>query len=264
MIVAFVFILGLFIGSFLNVVIYRLHREESFVKGFSKCLFCGHRLYPKDLVPIFSFLWLKAKCRYCKTAISWQYFLVELATALGFVLVFLRLFSSTDLQTWLGALTVLSSLQLLFWWLMFCFLLIIFVYDLKYYLILDKVSIPAIFLALALNLFLGHTWQSLALGILIGGGFFLLQFILSQGKWIGGGDIRVGILMGAALGFSHVLAALFLAYILGGIFATFLLIFGKKHLGDKLPFGTFLTLATFVILLYGDVLIRWYLTLWGI
>jgi leader peptidase (prepilin peptidase)/N-methyltransferase len=264
MIVAFVFILGLFIGSFLNVVIYRLHREESFVKGFSKCLFCGHRLYPKDLVPIFSFLWLKAKCRYCKTAISWQYFLVELATALGFVLVFLRLFVSTDLQTWLGALNFLSVFQLLFWWLMFCFLLIIFVYDLKYYLILDKVSIPAIILALGFNLFIGQTWQSLALGILLGGGFFLLQFILSQGKWIGGGDIRVGFLMGALLGFSHVLAALFLAYILGGLFATVLLLSGKKHLGDKLPFGTFLTLSTFMILLYGDVLIRWYLTVWSI
>lgn len=264
MIVVFIFILGLFIGSFLNVVIYRLHRAESFVKGFSKCLFCGHRLYPKDLVPIFSFLWLKAKCRYCKAHISWQYFSVELATALGFCLIFWRLFPSLDLQMFLATLTIMGALKLIFWWLIFSFLVVIFVYDLRYYLILDTVSLPAIILALLANLFLGQTWQSLTLGVLVGGGFFLLQFVLSRGKWIGGGDIRVGILMGAILAWPQVLTALFLAYILGGLFASVLLIMQKKHWGDKLPFGTFLTLATFITLLYGDVLVRWYWAIWGL
>ena len=263
MLVVFIFILGLFIGSFLNVVIYRLHREESFVKGFSKCLFCGHRLYPKDLVPIFNFLWLKAKCRYCKTAISWQYFLVELATATMFVLVFWHIFGQVDIQSWLLTLTWQNALHLIFWWLMASFLLIIFVYDLKYYLILDQVSLPAIVLAFVANLFLGQTWQGLALAILVGGGFFLLQFVLSKGKWIGGGDIRVGLLMGAILSWPQIITALFLSYILGGLFAAGLLIFGKKSWGDKLPFGTFLTVATFVTMLYGETLIRWYWTLCG-
>ncbi len=263
MIVVFIFLLGLFIGSFLNVVIYRLHREESFVKGFSKCLFCGHRLYPKDLVPIFSFLWLKAKCRYCKTAISWQYFLVELATALMFVLVFWHISGFVDLQSWLTTLNFQNTLQLFFWWLMSSFLLIIFVYDLKYYLILDQVSLPAIALALIANLFLGQTLQALLIAMLVGGGFFLLQFVLSKGKWIGGGDIRVGLLMGAILSWPQVITALFVAYILGGLFAAALLIFGKKALGDKLPFGTFLAVATFVTMLYGETLIRWYWALCG-
>lgn len=262
MLVAFVFILGLFVGSFLNVVIYRLHRAESFVKGFSKCLFCGHRLYPMDLFPLFSFVFLRGKCRYCKTKISWQYFLVELATACGFVLIFTHIFTETNIIFWLNNLDLLALAQLFFWWLMLCFLLIIFVYDLKYYLILDQVSLPAIVLAFVINLFFGFAWQALLLAVVVGGGFFLLQFLLSKGKWIGGGDVRIGLLMGALLSWPKVLTALFLAYVLGGLFATGLLLFKKKSWGDKLPFGTFLTLATFIVLLYGEALIRWYFNLW--
>lgn len=262
MLLAFVFILGLFVGSFLNVVVYRLHREESFVKGFSKCLFCGHRLYPKDLVPLFSFLFLKGKCRYCRHKIAKQYFLMELATAVGFTLIALVLWQSLDSQIILTSISNLLIFQTLAWWIFFSFLLIIFVYDLKYYLILDTVSLPAIVLAFIFNLFLGFSWQNLLLGALVGGGFFFLQFIISRGKWIGGGDIRLGLLMGALLGWPQVLTALFLAYLLGSIFAIGLLLAKKKHWGDKLPFGTFLSLATFIVLLYGDILINWYWSLW--
>ncbi|MCB9802852.1 prepilin peptidase [Candidatus Nomurabacteria bacterium] len=261
MLVAFVFILGLFVGSFLNVVIYRLHRAESFVKGFSKCLFCGHRLFPQDLVPLFSFVFLKGKCRYCKTKISWQYFLVELATAIGFVLIFWKIFQTNELAIFqLANLSIFA--HLIFWWIIFAFLLLIFVYDLKYYLILDKVSLPAIAFAFVVNLFFGFSWLNLLLAAAVGGGFFLLQFVLSNGKWIGGGDVRIGLLMGMILGWPQVLTALFLAYVLGGLFASGLLIFKKKHWGDKLPFGTFLTLATFIVLLYGETLINFYWSFW--
>ena len=98
--------------------------------------------------------------------------------------------------------------------------------------------------------------------MLVGGGFFLAQFVLSKGKWIGGGDIRLGLLMGAILGWTGVLLGLFVAYMLGGVFASILLLSKKKHLGDKLPFGTFLTIATFIVLLYGDILFKWYISLW--
>ncbi len=262
MLLAFVFILGLFVGSFLNVVVYRLHREESFVKGFSKCLFCGHRLYPKDLVPLFSFLFLKGKCRYCRHKIAKQYFLMELATAIGFTLIAWHFWQSADSQVILASFNGLLALKLWTWALFFSWLLIIFVYDLKYYLILDQVTLPAVIIAFILNLFLGFSWASLLLGAVVGGGFFFLQFIVSKGKWIGGGDIRLGLLMGMILGWPHVLVALFLAYLLGSVFAVGLLLAGKKHWGDKLPFGTFLSLATFVVLLYGDILISWYWSLW--
>ena len=262
MTVAFVFILGLFVGSFLNVVIYRLHRAESFVKGFSKCLFCGHRLYPRDLIPLLSLLYLRGKCRYCRHKVSWQYFWVELATALSFVVIFWYIFAVTDPNIFLLQLNWLLGLQLIGWWVFASVLVVIFVYDLRYYLILDKVSLPAVFFALIVNILLGQSWISLILAMIIGGGFFFGQFVLSKGKWIGGGDIRLGLLMGAILGWPGVLLGLFLAYILGGIFAAGLLLFRKKHWGDKLPFGTFLALATFIILLYGDILFNWYTSLW--
>ena len=262
MTVVFVFILGLFIGSFLNVVIYRLHRAESFIKGFSKCLFCGHRLYAKDLVPIFSFLFLRGRCRYCRRSISWQYFSVELVTGLSFALIFWHIFGLWDLNIWWNNITLILGAQLLIWWIFVAFLIIIFVYDLRYYLILDKVSLPAIVLVFIANLFLGHSWLTLLIAALIGGGFFLAQFVLSQGKWIGGGDIRLGFLMGMILGWPHILTGLFLAYIFGSVIGLCLIAMSKKKFSSKVPFGTFLTLATFIALLYGDVLLNWYLTLW--
>lgn len=262
MTVVFVFILGLFFGSFINVVIFRLHRKESFVKGFSKCLFCQHRLYTKDLVPLFSFLWLKGKCRYCQHKFSQQYFWVELFTALAFTTIWWQIFPTTDMAIWLDQATWLNSVQLIGWWLLAAWLIVIFVYDLKYYLILDKVSLPAIVFALILNIILGHTWWNLLLAALVAGGFFLLQFLVSKGKWIGGGDIRLGFLMGVILGWPQVITALFLAYLIGSIVGVFLLVNKKKGWGDKLPFGTFLSLATVIVLLYGEQLVNWYWSLW--
>ncbi|MFA6307868.1 MAG: prepilin peptidase [Patescibacteria group bacterium] len=257
MIVAFVFILGLFIGSFLNVVILRLHRQESFIKGASKCLFCKHRLYPKDLVPLFSFLFLQGRCRYCKKRFSQQYPLVELATGLAFVLVFLKVIPSLDLTS----ISALQFLHLLDWWMIVGFLIIIFVYDLKYYLILDKVVWPAIVLAFFANLFLGFSILNLVLAAVIGGGFFLLQFVMSKGRWIGGGDIRLGVFMGVILGWPHILTALFISYILGSFISIFLLLGKRKEWGDKVPFGTFLALGTFVTMLWGSALMKGYLAL---
>jgi len=257
MMVAFVFILGLFIGSFLNVVILRLHREESFVKGASKCLFCKHRLYPKDLVPLFSYLFLKGHCRYCKKRFSHQYPLVELFTGLAFVLVFLKIIPNSDLSV----ASILQALHLMDWWMIVAFLIIIFVYDLKYYLILDKVVWPVIILAFFVNLFLGFSVLNMIIASLIGGGFFLLQFVASKGRWIGGGDIRLGIFMGVVLGWPQVLTALFISYILGSFISIFLLLGKRKEWGDKIPFGTFLTLGTFITMLWGPYLVTWYLSL---
>lgn len=257
MIVAFIFILGLFVGSFLNVVIYRLHRQESFVKGYSKCLFCNHRLYAQDLIPLLSYLFLRGRCRYCQHRFSKQYPLVELATGLLFLLAFLYLFPNWHYLD----LAWPNLFHLLYFWVISSFLLIIFVYDLRYYLILDKVVIPAAVLALIGSLFLGYHWFSLFGAALVGGGFFLLQFVLSKGRWIGGGDIRLGFLMGLLLGWPQILVALFLAYVLGSLIAVGLLLANKKSWGDKVPFGTFLSLASWLVLLYGQAIINWYWSL---
>jgi len=240
-----IFIFGLICGSFLNAVIYRLHANKSFLKGRSFCPHCQHQLKTKDLVPILSFIALKGRCRYCQKRICWQYPLVELGTALVFCLLFMYF-------GW--------SLEFIFYLIISLFLVIIFVYDFRYHLILDKVSITAIILALVFNLILGFSIISLLLGGLIGGGFFFLQFIVSKGKWIGGGDIRLGILMGFLLGWQKLLVAMFLAYFVGAIFSIVLIFLKKKKLKSHLPFGTFLTAGTFVALLWGQEIIDWYLS----
>jgi prepilin signal peptidase PulO-like enzyme (type II secretory pathway) len=114
---------------------------------------------------------------------------------------------------------------------------------------------------LFLNFYLGFAWQDLLISALIGGGFFLVQFVISQGRWIGGGDIRLGFLMGLALGWPQIIAALMLAYSLGAFVGVVLIIFSRKKWDSQIPFGVFLTTATIIILFWGDFLVQWY---WGL
>ncbi|MDD2807461.1 MAG: prepilin peptidase [Patescibacteria group bacterium] len=242
----FIFIFGLVIGSFLNVVILRLEKAESFMSGRSRCPNCKHNLAWYDNIPLLSFIFLRANCRYCHTKISWQYPIVELATAVLFSLLYYK-FDFTD--------------HFFSFLLLTCFLIIIFVYDLKYYLIPDVVSIPAIIVALLLNIFLHLSLTSVILGAIVGGLFFALQYWVSRGVWVGDGDIRLGILMGLILGFKILLVALFLAYLVGAMVGVSLLLVKKKQLSSALPFGPFLTLATFVAMIWGEKILFWYLNL---
>jgi len=240
-----IFIIGLVFGSFLNVVIFRLAKKHSFLKGRSYCPKCNHRLEAGDLIPLFSFIFQKGKCRYCKKKISLVYPLVELATGLAFLLIFINL----------G-----FSLKFFIYLVYACFLIIIFVYDLRYNLILDKVTVPAMILAILADIMLKVPFFSVLFGVIIGGGFFFIQFAASRGRWIGGGDIRLGVLMGLILGYEKMIAALAIAYLVGALVALFLLVTKKKKLRSKLPFGTFLTLSTLIVLLYGNQIIDWYLS----
>lgn len=240
----FTFIFGLICGSFLNAVIFRLHAHKSFLRGRSFCPRCGRVLEPRDLIPVLSFILLKGRCRSCQKPISWQYPLVELATGISFSLLYF-------VFSW--------SWAFIFYLILTAFLVIIFVYDLKYHLILDKVSLPAVFLAFIFSLFLKISPWDLLFGVLIGAGFFFLQYALSRGKWIGGGDIRLGALIGMMLGWQKTLLALFLAYFCGAAVSLVMLALKKKKLKSHLPFGTFLTASTFVSLLWGEAIIRWYL-----
>lgn len=255
--VVFVLILGLFIGSWLNVVVRRLYRQESFVRGFSKCLFCGHRLYPIDLVPVLSYLYLGGRCRYCRHRFSALYPFFELLTGIIFVLIFLAILPSANIWE----LNYFSGIKLLVWWTLACFLLIVFLYDWKYYLVLDQVVWPAAVIALVANLFFGYSLASLLLGAIAGGGFFGLQYLLSRGRWIGGGDIYLGVLMGLVLGWPQILTALFLSYVLGSLVSLFLIALHLKRWKDRIPFGTFLSLGTIITMLYGQRLLSWYLNL---
>ncbi len=257
----FYFILGLVLGSFLNVVLYRLPQRQSFLKGRSKCPYCHHSLAWYDLVPLFSFFYLRGKCRYCGKKISWLYPAVELVSSILMLLawlVFVRggRLVEMGLTDW-QMVIYMGGMVVLLW-----FLLFIFIYDWQHYLILDEISIPAMIVAIGWQLSIDWSWSHLLnilLAALVVGGFFLAQFLLSQGRWIGGGDVRLGFLMGFILGWPGALVALFLAYIIGAVVSLLMVAMGKKQWGGKVPFGTFLTLATVISLFWGDKIIGWYL-----
>lgn len=253
---ALIVILGLISGSFLNAVIFRLKSGEQFITGHSKCPRCGHALGFWDLIPLFTFIFLRGKCRYCHQPIDWQYPLVELVTAAVFTIGCLY-FLPLSVAFYNQPLT--SYLPYLAYLIFSCFLIIIFVYDLRYYLILDKVSLTALVIAFGANYLLGRPLFNLAGAATLIGGFFTLQFIVSRGKWIGGGDIRLGLVMGAMLGWPISLVALGLAYLIGAAIGLILVAFKKKDLNSQLPFGTFLSLTTWACLLWGQKILAWYL-----
>ncbi len=251
-ILIFIFLFGLSVGSFLNSLIYRLETNENFLIERSHCPKCGHILSWQDLIPLLSFILLKGKCRYCHQKISWQYPLVELATAILFVLTLY--YTIYDLRFTIYQLTITS------------FLIVIFVYDLKHYLIPDEIIYPAIIIALIFNFqFLIFNqfpiFKSLILSAIGAAVFFLIIVLISRGKWMGVGDIKLAILMGLFLGFPKILVALFSAFLIGAIIGIGLIILGKKTLKSEVPFGPFLATGTFIAMFWGEKLINCYLNI---
>ncbi len=252
-VIPLIFLLGLSAGSFLNVVIDRIYRNESFVGGRSHCPRCNTKLASRDLIPLVSFLFLKGKCRTCKKSISLQYPLVELATGVLFVLEYLRMITGVWWPTEAVAHPLLFfGRDLIF----LSTLVIIFVYDLRYMLILDRITVPAILFALGANMFLGLSLYNMLLGALVIGGFFLLQFVLSRGTWVGGGDIRLGVLMGVMLGLKSGLVALFSSYVFGAIVVILLLLLKRKAFKAEIAFGPFLVIGTYFALIFGDYVVQ--------
>ncbi len=243
MVAAFAFVLGAIMGSFVNALSLRLIAKEPYVFVRSKCPHCGHVLGPLDLVPLLSFVALRRQCRYCGKSIAWHYFATELAVALLFLAVALK-FGATVLGGFVAVeLTALA---------------VLFLTDLRAHILPDEVSLPAIALAILGVLYFHHPLGAAALGAGVGGGFFLLQYLASRGKWIGGGDVRLGFLLGLLLGWPETLVALFLAYVAGGTVAAAMLATKRTGWGSHLPFGTFLAFATAVAWFFGPQLLKWY------
>ncbi len=263
--------IGLIVGSFINSLVYRLHAKKSLFIKRSFCPKCKKSIKWYDNIPLVSFILLKGKCRFCKSHISLQYPLVELSTAVLFLLVFIYQLAIVDFN-----IPALGTLDLLFIfrnWIFTAILMVIFIYDYKHYMILDKVSLPAIAVVFIFNLFIIFYQQSfnfnlsdiwgpvskLLLAALLAGGFFFLQFIISRGRWIGGGDIRLGILMGLMLGWPNVVVALVFGYIIGSLIGLSLIALKKKSMQSQLPLGTFMAVTTFIALLWGSQIVAWYL-----
>jgi len=250
MIYVFVFLIGLAFGSFASVIVHRLHtREGGIFRGRSKCPHCANQLGALDLIPVVSYVVNKFKCRFCKKPISSRYPLLELSMG-GLFLLTTYLIGTTNIP------------QLIFYlFISFIFVLLTF-YDLLFKEIPDEVSLPAFTVIMFYMVFTNaFSSASLIIGVIIPVLFFGILHFGSKGKWLGGGDIRIGAIMGALLGHPMILIGLFFGYLSGSIFSLTGLIIGKFNRRTQIPFAPFLLLGTYFAIFLGQQTINWYIGL---
>lgn len=291
----FGFVLGSVLGSFIKATADRIITKKP-LRGRSYCLGCKHQLAWHDLLPVFSFLLLEGKCRYCKKVIPRDNFLIEIFLGLVVALLFYT-FVSPNIgllfnPTWQ---TPLFLVELFFKLFVIAILVIIFLVDFKTGLIHNKITYPGIILSFAYLLFssglkswfyyqglaegplgkyltppysnyvygyIGRIWIPAGLAILsaiLMAGFFALLIILTKGKGMGWGDVKYVFFLGLVLGFPNIIVGVFLAFLIGAIFSLLLIAAGKKHFGQTIPFGPFLSLGAGIALFWGEKIINWYL-----
>lgn len=247
------FIFGLFIGSFLNVLSDRLPKGENFLNSHSYCPNCKHNLSFLDLIPVISFIFFKGKCRYCKKRISFWYPLSEIITAVVFVLAYI-----TSLQSFM-------SVYFIFLLLMSSLLIVVFLTDIKYGIILDKIIALAAFVALLyLIIFSNFSIISHFIAGLLALLFFLLIVVFTKGRGMGFGDVKFSFFMGLLLGIPGVIVSLYIAFLTGACVAIILILWRKKRFfKDTISFGPFLVLGTLITLFWGSFLNPLFLRLIG-
>lgn len=255
----FVFVVGLMVGSFANVCIFRIPRKMSIVKPRSLCPSCQTPIQPSDNIPIISFIILGGKCRHCGSRISWRYPVVELVNGLLYVLAFYDILCGRG--NW--------YLFLVSLYLSTVFLIIFFI-DLDFKIIPDSLTIPGIIIGLAVSFLPGmqFRWLDSLVGLLAGGLLFLL--IAEAGDRIfkkesmGGGDIKLAAMMGAFLGWKYILLILVIASFLGAVIGIVLMLLAKDKLSARtIPFGPYLVIAGLIAFYRGEQLISWYLRFIG-
>ena len=241
-------LLGMIAASFLNVCIDRLPGGQSLLFPASHCPSCRHRLSVRDLVPVFSYLQLRGRCRYCRAPIPRRVLWVEIGTGVLFAYLF-----------WLYGLSIELAVAVFF----SSLFIVLMVIDLGHGLILNKVVYPAMAVALLTSAFLFQSEivpdiKSSTNGGGIGLVLFLLIVLISRGG-MGWGDVKLAALIGLVTGFPLVFVALFLAVTLGGLTAVVLLLLKIKKRKEGIPFAPFLSIAAVVTLLWGGTMLNWYL-----
>jgi leader peptidase (prepilin peptidase)/N-methyltransferase len=273
MVIIILIVMGLCFGSFVNALVWRLHQqalpkkkrvasdsELSIGHGRSMCPHCQHTLAWYDLLPVLSWLSLHGKCRYCRAPIGWQYPLVEASTAVLFVGSYIF---------WPTVLSSSASYALFGLWLaaLVAFVALI-VYDIRWMLLPNKIVFPLMaigattaFVNVTVSPTPANTLLMALSSLAVAGGIFYALFQISDGAWIGGGDVKLGFAIGLILG-SPILAflMLFVASLLGLLVATPSVLAKKSKLGAKIPFGPFLIASTFTTSLFGQSVIDWYST----
>lgn len=244
-----IFILGLIVGSFSNVCIYRIPRNESIIYPASHCPKCRSNIKPVDNIPLLSYILLKGRCRSCKSKISIQYPIVELLTGLIYLIIYLIY----DL-----------SIQSLIYIILSSTLIIIAFIDLNEQIVPDVISLPGIVIGFIISFFVPYiSFINSALGVLVGGGIILIigmaGSVIFKKEAMGGGDVKLAAMIGAFLGWRYIVISLFLGFFLGALAGIFLIMSKIKSREDTVPFGPFIVLGSFITLLWGDKIISWYI-----
>ena len=241
-----VFLTGLMIGSFLNVIIYRLPLNKSIIFPSSHCPNCETKLKYYDLIPILSYISTKGKCKYCGEKISLQYPIVELLTALLFLLTFLKYGLNAE---FIIMLIVISSL------------IIVSFIDLEHQIIPNEITFSLIPLGLVMSVFLNHiSFINSLLGLVIPVGLLLLiAFIYKKGMGIG--DVKLIGMIGVFVGWKYALISIFIGSLLGSIYGIFMMATDKMSRKTRIPFGPFISSGAVIMILWGDFLINWYINI---
>jgi len=251
--VIYIFIVGLLIGSFLNVCIYRIPRGESIAYPPSHCTSCGSNIKPYDLIPVFSWIFLRGKCRGCGEKISARYASVELATAILFLLTYFQYGVSIDLMRYL---------------IFIPFLIVIAMIDydtMDVYTTTTWLAIGLGIVLLGVNFYLGLPVLTYIYGGMLGAGIITFIILLSKlilgTEGMGWGDAEICGLCGLFLGFKLTFVMIFFSFIIGGVIGVYLLRFKKKNGRSEMPFGPSIIMAAFLIIIYGDRILNWYLNI---
>ncbi|MCP4655924.1 MAG: prepilin peptidase [bacterium] len=246
----YVVLLGLVVGSYLNVVIYRLPRRISTILPRSRCPRCRTAIRPWDNIPVVSFLILRGRCRHCRATISWRYPLIEALTGLAFIACFKHFDVAFDVVTAVALCAAMIVLAMI---------------DLEHYLLPDAITLPGIVLGLALQPWLSwSTFKDAALGAALGAGFlYALTWVYYRWRKVHGlglGDVKMLAMVGAFLGWQGVIATLFIGSLSGSVVGVGMMLRGRMHLQSKLPFGVFLALGAVLTLFFGRQLVDAYLS----
>ncbi len=281
----FLFIIGAFIGSFLNLISDRLPKGKKIVFGRSECEFCHKSLGVKNLIPLLSFIFQRGKCSFCKKKLSFYYPFSEFLTGAVFML-----------AGYLSGFVFESGIQniflLLYYIVIFSFFVAMFLTDIKFFLILDSLVLPTIVFVLISSLLvrgleLFNLYKNLStddfgvyllrsgylnnqiiyslkgFGFVLLGSFaislfFLFLIFITKGRGMGFGDVKLGFLIGLVNGFPFSIIAIFLGFVIGAVYSLLLIALKKKTMKDTIAFGPFLIMGSLVTLLFGARLWEWY------